>query len=36
MAQSNMLNELTNVGFLGARRTLTNRCLAISIYKYTA
>ena len=31
-----MLKALTNVRFWEAKRTLTNRCLPISIYEYTA
>src|SRR6185312_11616921 len=30
-----MLNALMNVRFWGRKRTLTNRCLPISIYEYT-
>jgi hypothetical protein len=33
--KADMLNAPTNVRFLGAKRTLTNRCLPISIYEYT-
>jgi hypothetical protein len=34
--KADMLNALTDVRFWKANRTLTNRCLPISIYEYTA
>ena len=33
---ADMLNALTISPLLGAKRTVTNRCLPISIYEYTA
>ena len=36
LAQSNMLNALTNVRFWGQSGPVTNRCLPISISQYTA
>ena len=34
--KADMLYALTNVRFWGQKRTVTNRCLPISIYEYTA
>ena len=34
--KADMLNRADECPLLGAKRTLTNRCLPISIYEYTA